>query len=272
MFKKIKIPIALCAMVIFAVLSASAQSTLSIKVQPFAPSIYRLDVKGTSSQAVNVFEALISYDNTVVIPVSYTMLGDLSVSSQSQGTEEPFTTDLSLAPVQWLVKEDRTAFKIAVYSLEQKPAYEELTLFSFFFRVIDGEKIARDTFRVERDFGEGSFLASIYNGNDAQNGAAIFFGTDTYGATNGAPDSIDFDNVDISNVSPQDKIMVGDVNQDGTINIADAILLSQRIASQDIIFTKNQLKSADCVLNGRTDIADAIKLKQYLANNDIEFE
>ncbi|MGN1047017.1 MAG: InlB B-repeat-containing protein [Eubacteriales bacterium] len=61
----------------------------------------------------------------------------------------------------------------------------------------------------------------------------------------------------------------GDVNGDGRINIKDAILLAQYLASWGVeVDTVN----ADCNGDGNIDIRDAVLLSQYLAGWDVELK
>lgn len=260
-------------MIFVFVLPICAQSELSVTVKPFSEGFYVLTAKATSSTLINTAEVFISYDNTVVVPVDGIFLEDVAVKqSELQGSTAPFESEMGIAPVRWLINESRTAFKITVYSVDGIDASRGAELFRFTFRVKAGEKIARDTFRVEKSHSEESFLSAVYRGDDANSGAGIFIGGDVYGATDGRGDTVLFTKPDITHVADLDKILVGDANQDGNVNITDAILLLQRLASSAIHFTNNQLKASDCVLNGSLDVSDVILLLQYLASDEIEFD
>ena len=54
----------------------------------------------------------------------------------------------------------------------------------------------------------------------------------------------------------------GDINNDGVINIKDAVLLAQYLAKWDVTL---DMKAADCNADGKIDIKDAVLLAQYLA-------
>lgn len=55
---------------------------------------------------------------------------------------------------------------------------------------------------------------------------------------------------------------VGDVNGDGKINSADAILVLKYMVDQEKLFD-NQVKNADVNLDGKTDSADALLILRY---------
>ncbi len=63
-----------------------------------------------------------------------------------------------------------------------------------------------------------------------------------------------------------DYIFKGDANGDGIVNISDAILLAQYIASNGMIEMSNT--AADISRDENINIADVIKLKQYIAARD----
>lgn len=270
LFKVLAVAVFAAIMLAFA---ASADSVVTIKVVPVENGTYKLTVIAKSDTPINSAEAVISYDSTVVVPVNSQDFTDVAVSSSAQTTRLPFASTLSLAPMQWTVGESRTAFKATVYTAQAQNANREIELFDFFFRLTDGKKLARDTFRLESDMTENSVLASIYSGNDTQNGAAIFVGADTYAATDGSKNAVQFNKISISEVPQSAKILVGDVTGDGTVNILDTISLMQYLASSEIIILDDEkLKAADCVLDGTINIMDAISLMQYLANTEIGFD
>lgn len=273
MKKALKISIITTMVLMITAVLVSAQSTVLLKAESVADGIYRLVVTGTSDTEINTAEIMLSYDSAVIAPICAWDYSDIVIAqSVQQGTVEPFVSDMNIAPVQWKVDTLRTAFKLTVYSTEPVNTVDGVEIVSFYFKVIEGEKVDRDTFNFESDMSQGGFLNSVYNGNDSQSGAAIFFGTDTYAATSGAVDTITLEKTDLSGIAVDDRILVGDVNQDGSVNISDAILLTQRIASDSIILTKNQLKAADCELDSSLNIVDAVKLCQHLANKEIALD
>ncbi|MBE6688592.1 MAG: hypothetical protein E7588_04845 [Ruminococcaceae bacterium] len=234
--------------------------------------IYKLTATGTSDSLINTAEVFMSYDTTVVVPVDRSDYSDVEVETALQGSIAPFESFMNIAAVQWLTSEERTSFKITVYSLEKTDASQGSELFSFFFRVLEGEKIDRNTFRIEKDFSDGSFLSLVYSGNDALNGGGVFFGNDVYAATDSRSDTVLFLKPDISGITANDAVLYGDVNQDGNVNISDAILLMQKLASNAVQLTKNQLKAAECVPDGFLNISDAVRLLQHLANKEVKLD
>lgn len=59
---------------------------------------------------------------------------------------------------------------------------------------------------------------------------------------------------------------IGDISNDGLIDINDSVMLSQYLAHWDI---EINLSNADCNGDGKVDIRDAVKLSQFLAGWDI---
>lgn len=269
----VKTMVMISAAVLWVIMTAGAASEVTPKVVPSSNGTYSLAVYAESDARFSSAELVISYDNTVVIPISPADGADVEVTTAERGTSLPFETEFALLPVMWRVAASTTAFKATVWSEAPIKADEEVLLYAFRFRVAEGQKLARDTFRVESDLGDGSILASIYGGQDAQNGAAIFIGADTYAATDGKIDTVSLKKTDMTAVMQVDKIMVGDTTGDGEVNISDAIYLLQHLAAPNtIVFTGDVLKAADCELDGVINIMDAISLMQYLANNEIGFD
>ena len=64
-------------------------------------------------------------------------------------------------------------------------------------------------------------------------------------------------------VIPNDNV-IGDVNGDGAISIADATEIQQYLASA-VDFDDEQLAVADTYGNGNVDIKDATQIQKYLA-------
>ncbi|MCL2099220.1 MAG: dockerin type I repeat-containing protein [Oscillospiraceae bacterium] len=65
-------------------------------------------------------------------------------------------------------------------------------------------------------------------------------------------------------------VILGDVNGDGKVNIADIIALARHIADIKLIDEDNAalLEAADVNVDGRINIADLIRLARYIANVD----
>lgn len=59
----------------------------------------------------------------------------------------------------------------------------------------------------------------------------------------------------------------GDSNNDGKIDIKDAVLLAQYLAEWTVTINKT---AADCNGDGKVDIKDAVLLAQYIAEWDVE--
>ena len=58
-------------------------------------------------------------------------------------------------------------------------------------------------------------------------------------------------------------LLTGDVNLDGTICAADAVLLHQAV-SGTVELSETQRKKADCNLDGAIDASDALLLMRFL--------
>ena len=66
---------------------------------------------------------------------------------------------------------------------------------------------------------------------------------------------------------PTTKLLIGDANMDGKIDVRDASEI-QRYLAEFITFTDKQMKAADCYSNGVVEIKDVTVLQKYIA----EFE
>lgn len=64
------------------------------------------------------------------------------------------------------------------------------------------------------------------------------------------------------------KVLYGDVNGDGIVDLADLLVLSQAVI-HDITLTSQQKIPADCDGNGEVDISDLAKLKQFVMKDPI---
>ncbi|MBE6688409.1 MAG: hypothetical protein E7588_03905 [Ruminococcaceae bacterium] len=58
----------------------------------------------------------------------------------------------------------------------------------------------------------------------------------------------------------------GDVNEDGNVNVSDAIFVAQALASSAITLTESQKFVADVNCDGSLNVSDLIKILQHLAN------
>ncbi len=91
----------------------------------------------------------------------------------------------------------------------------------------------------------------------------------------------DYQNVEIRVVNGQVNIVnviMGDIYNDGKVDIKDAIKLAQYLAEWDVVVTDNELAAANVFRNddvgGRAviNVKDAIKLAQYLAEWDVTLD
>ena len=63
---------------------------------------------------------------------------------------------------------------------------------------------------------------------------------------------------------------LGDINNDGNINMRDVVLLRQYIIGfKGITFTSVQLKAADVYADGSVNIKDLARLRQYVAGHNV---
>ena len=69
---------------------------------------------------------------------------------------------------------------------------------------------------------------------------------------------------DSNNSSP---VIYGDIDGDGEVSIADAVLLAQYLAKWDVVINE---QAADCDGDGEVTIADAVLLSQYLAGWNVK--
>lgn len=65
-------------------------------------------------------------------------------------------------------------------------------------------------------------------------------------------------------------VMVGDVFEDGTVDVKDGLKLNQYIAQWEVDMNKFELMAADIHKDGDINSKDGLKLSQYLAKWDIE--
>ena len=250
------------------ILSASAVSVVEMIVDE-EDGAYTLSVVGRCNGNINTAEVMLSYDNEVIIPTDAQDGADVFVfSSAIHGISAPLSSEMSLAPVQWIVEGSTTTVKVTAYSITAMNASDGITFMKFHFRVAEGKTVSADTFTVAR----ADIVEQAYGLNDVSNAAAISFGDDAYALPSGMDDTILFGGIDLSGVSDNYKILTGDITPDGSINTADAIAMFKMLAYDTAIFTKNQMKAADCVADGQFNVMDAIKLMQYLASDEVELD
>lgn len=117
-------------------------SKLVVSVQATGISILTADV-------------MISYDNTVVVPVDSTDLKtEISVADGNKTENACFTsgTGFSAVGYEWAVKGDRTAFNYSLMSsniLKGTDISTSTIIAEFYFKVIDGKTPNKATFRIE---------------------------------------------------------------------------------------------------------------------------
>ena len=73
----------------------------------------------------------------------------------------------------------------------------------------------------------------------------------------------------VTTATPSGKIIYGDVNSDGDVDLSDLTVLSQHLL-KDIALSGNELKAADCNGDGSVDITDIAVLKQYVMKDDVQ--
>ena len=63
-------------------------------------------------------------------------------------------------------------------------------------------------------------------------------------------------------------VLIGDVNNDGNINIFDVTAIQRHLAEMELL-SGDGLKAADCTGDGKVSIDDATRLQMYLAEYDV---
>ena len=72
--------------------------------------------------------------------------------------------------------------------------------------------------------------------------------------------------IDDETVEEDPSITYGDVNSDGEVDIADAVLLNKYLINCAAL-TDTQLESADCLLDGRINASDTVAIMTKLVGN-----
>lgn len=155
-------------------------------------TIYRLVFDVFSPNGVSAMSLMMSYDNTVIVPVASSSAGYIDLPELNNeyisyametllltkpllGSGVPYST----AGIRYLESSEtnRSAVFKDIYANENpiKEMTEKQHTLAFYFRIADGKSVddlAKGTFRVETDKSEGSFLAMYYTSEEALKGAA----------------------------------------------------------------------------------------------------
>ena len=70
--------------------------------------------------------------------------------------------------------------------------------------------------------------------------------------------------IDLDNSEPTPDVKIGDVNNDGSIDITDATMIQKAVAEL-IELDNNQIKAADTNNDGNVDVTDATAIQKYIA-------
>lgn len=177
--------------------------------------------KAPEVAAIKSAEVIFSYDSSVVVPVNPADGEEIVVAETTgDGPKEPIATyvdgdnKLSLAGMKWVVgngtigETGRTAVKISQYSdAAVTIVTEDFEFAGFYFKVKDGQTLKEDTFKIEKDHAEGTFLYE-YDYTDAAKAIKLYNpeGVDYYYAwAKGLADTIAWNGFEIvEDVQPKD--------------------------------------------------------------------
>ena len=180
--------------------AAEKQGEVSVSQESVGNDIYKLVFTAKSSVAMLATSAIVmSYDNTVIQPVlaSSAHTDVTPVDKATTGTMMSACAGISKAGVLWSVKDGRSAFSFSVLTGDAETGTDiraGIPIGEFYFRVInnDTEKMNKSTFRLEKDYSEGSFLKTLFSQQDQAKAWMIGFKDNTilgYGDAN-AEDSL----------------------------------------------------------------------------------
>lgn len=131
------------------------------------------------NRLMTAFGILLSYDNTKVVTIAPGDLTDMSFSwwDDNDDTCRPYTLctgapfknakgqiktcDLSAAPSLYTTIGNRDAMNLSQYTTNKIMLDDELVLCEVYYRVLDGQTVDKDTFKIETEVGADTFNAEI---------------------------------------------------------------------------------------------------------------
>jgi len=171
-------------------------------------NIYRMIVSANAPDGFVLFGIVISYDNTVVIPVHHETHDDVALPEEyilQSVTNAPFSLiayGFAQAPDAWLVKGDRTGFSVDIFTLGQgtNPS-EETDAFAFYYRLAsDIANYDATLFRIEDGRNADSMVGVAVATSFVRPGIHIQSDTTTYVWGHYMPDHA---NVEIPDINVQ---------------------------------------------------------------------
>ena len=202
----ILITVALCCMAVGVYILATARNNrdntdignpddmpvVNIHHEPVAVisgnQIYRMVVSASAPNGFMLFGIVMSYINTVIIPVHHEAHDDIEVPMGHQLqplASSPFSLlayGFTQVPDIWLTQGNRAGFSYDVFTLEQGAGPDEFTaVFAFYYRVIDNHAYDNATFfRIEDGRNAESLVGVDATAYFVRPGVHIQSGTSVY--------------------------------------------------------------------------------------------
>ena len=153
--------------------------------------IKKLVFKATTPEGAKGIAAtgiVFSYDTSVIQPVRHSNGADITITTASNDTTlkrvfKAYEDDeyaFSFAPFMVMEADGRIAIKADSFCVDTAIDAKDGMIFTeFYYRVKEGQQVTEDTFRLEADYIDGSFLKEAYS--DPNTAAAVIVGDYKYG-------------------------------------------------------------------------------------------
>lgn len=146
-----------------------------------AGGIYKLEVSARTNYGVSQLDFIMSYDNTIVTPISAEdAKTEIDWSSNKSTVFERTGSPVSLIGKYWMptslgVKLDgnRTYFNVGAADSGVAASTETVHIMDFYYKVSDADKMDAQTFSVARDWSDGSIMHDFYPGEGLGAGVLI---------------------------------------------------------------------------------------------------
>ncbi|MEG1577611.1 MAG: hypothetical protein RR336_02475, partial [Oscillospiraceae bacterium] len=151
---------------------ATTSAEVSVSEKAVGNGIYKLVFSAKSSVGnMDTSAIVMSYDNTIIQPVDASKKTDITPTDKDTDSIDMFVAaeKINVAGVEWSIKDTRSAFAVSVSTANPTKGTDisaGVPLVEFYFRLATGKTTAdmkKGTFRLEKDYSEGSFLKTLFS-------------------------------------------------------------------------------------------------------------